>query len=373
MAISILFYCMVGALTAFGIGLPDNFITFLAIIYACIFITSFAEILLHELGHLIFGFLSGYRFGCFGIGRHVWLRREGKIVHRNYTMPGAAGHCMMVVPKVDAPPAGLFYFGGALMDMLSCLLFGFLFFRTRESLPLLAYYFLYHAAFALYTAFNNAIPRLIPIDNDGCRYRGLRESAAARRAYMLSGCISEALCLEDTRLRDMPEEWFPLPSEADLGNTSFASASILHAGRLMDEHRFGESQAEILRLLDADAALSTYQRLYLIADWVSMELVSGNHSELLDELLDPFVRRQFKGIKKSLPIQRCNYIVALLLDNDVNAAEKACSQFEHLAYNAPWEADFEIDRELMAMALEIHESRNTGENDHDQESILQRP
>lgn len=210
-AIDFLFYCLVGALTAFGIGVPDNFLVFLAIIYACIFVSSFVEVLFHELGHLIFGLISGYRFGCFGVGRHIWLRREGRIVHRNYTMPGAAGHCMMRVPKVDAPPAVLFYCGGALMDMFSFLLFGFLFFRTRESIPLLSYYLLYHAAFALYTALNNSIPRSIPIHNDGKCLRSLRESAAARRAYMLSGCISEALHLEDRRLRNMPEEWFPLP------------------------------------------------------------------------------------------------------------------------------------------------------------------
>lgn len=140
----------------------------------------------------------------------------------------------------------------------------------------------------------------------------------------------------------------------------------------MDEHRFDEARAEILRLLESDASLSTYQRLHLIADWISMELVSEKRSEMLDELLDPFVRKQFKGMKKSFSIQRCNYIIALLLDNNINAAEAARSQFDRLSYNAPWEADFEIDRELMAMALAIHENHMSGENKDDQESILQR-
>ena len=277
--------------------MPDSFVDTLLIFSFLGGLALPLQVIIHETGHMVFGKLSGYRFGYFGVGSHVWLKRDGKIVHRRHSMPGAAGYCAMCVPETDDPPVKLFFLGGALMDAISAIVFGSLFLLTRNRLPALPLFFLVMTIFAIYGACNNAIPQKVYIYNDGYRLRSLLEGIEARHALQQNDRISKALTLGDTRLKDMPDEWFAKPAEEKWDNYYIASQALNHADRLLDEHRFSEARDEYLYLLNSDADFSVSQRVSITADLLCLELLLDKRKEMISDLLDPFMENQLSRLR----------------------------------------------------------------------------
>jgi len=79
-------------------------------------------ILLHELGHLFLGLVSGYRFTCFQLGNFFWFKEEGKIKFV-FSKSFILGQCLME-PKEDFKEFNYFWynFGGAFVNLLTVLI-----------------------------------------------------------------------------------------------------------------------------------------------------------------------------------------------------------------------------------------------------------
>lgn len=61
-----------------------DLIPLIFIIYISIIVCLYLHIILHELGHLIFGLIENYRFFIFGIGSHAFIKEDGKIGLKKY-------------------------------------------------------------------------------------------------------------------------------------------------------------------------------------------------------------------------------------------------------------------------------------------------
>ena len=79
--------------------------------------------------------------------------------------------------------------------------------------------------------------RLGMIDNDGYNAFSLRKNNEARRAFWVQLKVNEQLA-KGIRLREMPKEWFVIPSYEAMGNNMIAATSVFACNRLMDEHKF---------------------------------------------------------------------------------------------------------------------------------------
>ena len=348
--------CIAG--TLMGLVPNNSPLALYVLVFASILLGPRLETLLHEFGHLVFGKLSGYRFGYFGIGNHLWMKKDRRLIRRSHTMHGAAGYCAMCVPEMSEPPVRLFYLGGVLMDTISALVFFTTFLISRGRIPYLPFFCLMQATLALFFALNNAIPQKLVIHNDGYRLRALLQCPESLKAMVRHSRISETLHINNIRLRDMPEEWFPMPEETAWQNCTLASSAINCTDRMIDSEKFAEAQAEIRRILSSDADISPMDRILLTANLTSIGLLLGEPAEKIHELADSFMQRHMKSMTKSPVMQRSYYILSLLLYNDGRAeAEKARECFERLAAESAWPADFEIDRKMMDMAMEIYDGK----------------
>ena len=63
----------------------------------------FVGVIIHESGHLLMGLLTGYRFISFRIGSFVFVKENGRIVCRKYSLPGTLGQCLMTHDPVQSP------------------------------------------------------------------------------------------------------------------------------------------------------------------------------------------------------------------------------------------------------------------------------
>ena len=81
----------------------------------------FLQVILHEGGHLLLGFVTGYRFVSFRIGNLTLIKEEGKFRFKRFSISGTGGQCLLSPP--DGPYEQMPYFwynaGGVLMNLLT--------------------------------------------------------------------------------------------------------------------------------------------------------------------------------------------------------------------------------------------------------------
>ena len=69
--------------------------------FALLYLFFFLHIIIHEAGHLVFGLISGYRFLSFRIFSIIFVKVDGHIVRKRYSLRGTAGQCLMYPPKEE--------------------------------------------------------------------------------------------------------------------------------------------------------------------------------------------------------------------------------------------------------------------------------
>ena len=275
---------------------------------------------LHETGHLIGGLLTGYKFCSFRIGNLQLQRENGALRFRRLKLAGTGGQCLMTPPEpVDGKiPVMLYNLAGPLMNLLAALLALGGYFLSGGGSVGASLLFLF--AFAgLYLALTNGIPlRLGPIDNDGKNAFSLRRDPEAMRAFYLQMSVNSRQT-EGERLRDMPDEWFVMPSDEAMQNALVAATGVFCCSRLMDEHRFAEAHEAMSRLLSGGANLVGLYRALLLCDEMYLELLGENRRGTVDAMLTKPQCRFMRQMKDFPSVLRTEYALALLHDGDKSA------------------------------------------------------
>ena len=310
----------------------------------------YLQLILHEGGHLVCGLLTGYRFVSFRIGSRMLQRENGRLHWHRYALAGTGGQCLLAPPPRDGRPMPykLYNLGGVLANLLVSLLTAGLALLCRDVWAARVFFEMTSLA-GVGIALTNGIPlRVQGIANDGANALYLGRDPAALQAFRIQLSVN-ARQAEGVALRDMPTEWFTLPTEG-LDNIMVAAQAVLHANRLLDEHRFAETAQAIDALEAQQTAILPLHRCLLLCDRLTCALLLGtdpapllarwNSSELVG------FRRQMKNF---LSVLRTEYLVALLADGDTARAERIRAQFETRTATYPFAAEAAGERERLAL------------------------
>lgn len=349
----VLFACMIGFVEGlyfyhYSDRLPQNMIFGVMLLWFFVLLLSFfIHILLHEAGHLIFGLIGGYRFLSFRIVNFMWIRENGKIRLRRFSIPGTGGQCMMLPPESRSDLSRVLYnAGGVLVNLITSIFaLSTAFFTT----PLWA---LALTAFGLagsILGLSNGIPFFSEtVANDGANILIMHKNPQAKEAYHRELMIAAALT-QGTRLRDMPDEWFTdVPSSDPLS----ASISLITAQRLMDSGDLSAAEDKLRQLLVPESFLLDLHWNLACAELLYCELVNRCRPEELERLHTPELVKFMESVKTTLTALHTRYAWALLAEHDFAAAEGILVQFEKTAARHPYPCEIEGERELLARVKE---------------------
>ena len=363
--ISICFFTILGAILGLAMisfvdwQLPEGISSSAKIFRFCItliflYLTVMIHIVLHEAGHLIFGLMSGYQFSSFRIGSHMLMKENGKLVHRKIKIAGTGGQCLMIPPEmVDGKfPVVLYNLGGAIINLVVTALMIPVFMAIDKSSVFALFFFIFIAMGAI-TGLSNGIPmRTNNIDNDGYNAISLGKSKEAMRAFWIQMKTNEQLT-KGIRTKDMPEEWFEVPSDEAMKNSMVATIGVYAASRLMDQHRFEEAGKLIDHLLEIETGMVALHRNLLICDQIYLELIGQNRSDRLEALYTKELKKFMKVMKTFPSVIRLEYAYRLLAEHDSESAAKSMAAFERVAATYPYPNDINTERELMEIAAKI--------------------
>ena len=320
-----------------------HFALLLLILYAVLVV----QIIIHEAGHLLFGLMTGYGFSSFRIFSFMLIRQDGRIRFKRHSLAGTGGQCLMTPPmwKDDKIPYVLYNLGGVILNVASSAVFfgvSMLFDNVIAEVTCLML-----ALVGVVYALMNGIPmRMGPMDNDGRNALSLGKDPEALRAFWLQMKMNEQLS-RGTRLVDMPDEWFNVPTDQGMKNSMVAAIGVFACNRLMSERKFTEADALMERLLSLDSAIAGVHRGLLICDRIFCAVLDGRAEA--DELLDREQQKLMKSMRNFPSVLRTEYALALR-SGDAAKAEKIRAVFEKTAANYPYPADAEDERELMKLA-----------------------
>lgn len=306
-------------------------------------------IVLHEAGHLVAGLRSGYAFVSFRVLSLTLIRLDGKLRWKRFSLAGTAGQCLMKPPAWTASgiPVQLYNWGGVLANIVLLVL----------SLPLLlvvptdtfgGLLLLETVAMNGFALLNNGIPMQ---GNDADNALHLKTDLTAQRAFWAQ-MTGNALMAEGVALRDIPQDLYDLPADADPHNPLIAASAVNAAQLPLFHRRFDEADAAMADVLDrCGDALHPALRFLVVNERIWYELMHENRADVLGAMRTREYRQYQKAMRTYPSVVRVLYTQALA-ERDPARAAKYAAQMDKVAASYPYRQEIDEEQALMQLARE---------------------
>lgn len=330
---------------------PTPVVLFTAVLFILIIVFAFyIQIVIHELGHLVFGLATGYRFVSFRVGSLMLIKQDKIFKLRRFAIMGTGGQCLMDPPeyKNGTYPYKLYNLGGIILNLTASLLCFVIFLLFGTNFIVFFASLLTFLIGIIFAAVNGIPMRMGMLDNDGCNALNLSTHPDIMRCLWLQLKIN-ALITKGTRLRDMPAELFPELSETARKKGLCAVIGVFACNRAMDGMDFPLAERLAKELLESSGIVPLH-RYILTAELIYCELVGGNRREVLDGYRSSEFQRFEKAMKAFPSLIRTQYAWELFVNRDEAAAQRKLSHFEKVSAVYPNKCEIDGERELLEYA-----------------------
>ncbi|WP_102401810.1 hypothetical protein [Haloimpatiens massiliensis] len=327
---------------------------FTIIIGMAIFVVAFIlQLILHEVGHLICGLWSGYEFVSFRIGTLTFVKDNGKIVTKKFTIKGTAGQCIMM-PRKDKKhdcPYILYNLGGILMNaVITCLCIAIYLWCPMPNM--LSIFFIFVAISGVYDLILNGIPmKITGVCNDAYNVLFIGKDEIAKYSYYTMLRVN-GLLYRGIRVKDMPFEWFELPDGADLNNPIISTMEIIKAGYYLDKKEFHKAKECYEKLLnDVPNLIKLYQN-EIKCDLLFFEIIGEARKDIIDKLYTEELKSYIKATDCYMSRKRLMYAYALIIEQNTQKADKLLNEAYIAQKTCPAKGEAESEMEIIELVKE---------------------
>lgn len=321
-----------------------------AVMFVAMYIAIYLQIAVHEAGHLVFGLATGYEFCSYRLGKIILIKQGEKLALKRYSLAGTGGQCLMSPPEIKdgKMPVVLYNLGGSIMNLFAAAVSVILFLLLRDA-PVVSTIFLMSAVIGVFFAALNGIPmRLGAVDNDGYNAISIRKNEKSMRSFYIQLKLITELS-KGKRLKDMPSEWFTVPSDEEMKNSMVATIGVLCCNRLMDSQSFTEAQDLMEHFLSIDSGIVGVQKNLLLCDILYCELMGENRKDKIDEILTKDMKKILKARVNNPSALRTQYAYALINQKDEKKTEKIKKRFDKIIASYPYSGEAQSERELLSL------------------------
>lgn len=258
----------------------------------------------------------------------------------------------MIPPELDADgmfPVMLYNLGGPVMNLILGVLFLVLYLIPGVSGAASAVLLVASVTGFVFAIINGVPMRLGGVDNDGYNAFSLGKNREAIRAFWLQMKMNGQIA-DGIRLKDMPDEWFEIPSDEAMKNSMVAALGVFVCNRLVDEHKFEEADRLMEHMMSIDSGIIGLHRNLMVCDRMYIELITENRREVIEEMRSDSQIQFMKSMKTFPSVIRTEYVYALLFEKDSEKAAKLKAQFEKRVKSYPYPNEVQSERELIEIA-----------------------
>lgn len=340
--ISVILLCVYFAVIYFFLSLQTEYP--LAVILTMLASIPFM-IVTHELGHLIFGLLTGYRFVSFRVFSFMLVKSEGKWAIRRMSLPGTGGQCLMAPPrKRDGKfPFVLYNLGGILFcGVLSLIPIAIGLSGEGSDLRMMLFLFGF-VSFAMNLM--NAIPTNgKSMINDATNLKMALRSDVAKSA-LWNQLEYVSLHAQNIRTADMPEKLFFLPEKEELSNPLIFWQVLAAVERAEDTGDYEKAKDIAFSALDRASAVAPLYKGVLQIEAVYLASILGEDSDRADACFEDM--RKTPAFRTFAAFHRASYAYLLLIKKDLPAAQKALAELREKIRKAPYPAETAFEQKQL--------------------------
>lgn len=315
------------------------------------------QVIAHESGHFLFGLATGYRFVSFRIGKVMLVRRNGIYSIKRLSVKGTGGQCLMAPPEPYriTMPYMLYNFGGIIANSAVSAICLIIYANTRKYA--FSFFLLTTALVGIIFALLNGIPILAgQIANDGYNALSIKKNENERRYFYIQLQLNAKLT-DGVRLKEMPEEWFDIPSPEDMDYVMCAGGGLFAYLRAVDEMNFGKAEKIGQYVLENADGMLPVHRGMLTLEMLFLELIGRNRAEKVENMITEDFKHYLKMTRKRPSVLRVLYAYDLMVKGNEEAAGRKRKEFERRAARYPNECEIKGERELMDYVLIIYRKR----------------
>ena len=311
------------------------------------------NVIIHEFGHLFYGFLSGYKFSSFRIFDIMFLNENGKLKVKKYNLPGTLGQCLMLPPDYrEDLPYFLYNIGGIASNFLFCLIFiTFYLILPKYTFISALLYFLFVMGIELFLT--NGIPLRLQTNNDMLNILEIKKSKEYLKMYWTQFKILD-LNIRNVRAKDITDDIIYLPNSGDLSDNLVMTITSAYCDKLIDSHNFSESILTISNILAKAKNLESIHKNLLINNLIYAMIVTGYPEEEIDKWLTKDFKRFIKQMQNNLSIIRTNYAYARIIKKDMKLADSYLNDFNIAIKKYPYKMDIVSEQELINVAYNVN-------------------
>lgn len=314
--------------------------------FVILFATSLIHTVLHEIGHLIFGLITGYQFVSFRVGSILWMRQEGKLVRKKFSIPGTGGQCLLAPPNdMEKYPYLLYNMGGVIMNTVIGLLALFFVFMFQWK-GLVGFGLTIFGGVGLFIAAMNGIPMKLQVANDGYNAISIRKSSQARKAFYAQLKIN-ALLNEGYSYGQIPTELLKVDKEADMKDSLMVAHKLMEYNYYLEQLNFPmahEIMAELSKVLEQLPQVSKY---YVILEKLFLFYVDEHSKEDMDKYNTKEFQDFIKMIHFDINIKRFVFAKLLWEKEELKNLRKAYDEYNETKATYPIKGEVIMNDNLM--------------------------
>ena len=315
----------------------------------------FLQTIIHETGHLVSGLATGYRFSSFRIGSFMLYRGDEGLRFGRFTVAGTGGQCLLEPSGTTDPenmPYEAYLLGGVAANLATA---AAAFAASIYAESVFGIYLCVAIMLAgVVAALLNGIPmRIGGVPNDGCTVRMMGCSADMRRMMWVQLKVN-ALYSRGEMLRDMPDEWFALPDDADMSNHLYATIAGLDASRRMERGDFAGAYDRLETMRAAGDRLIGFFRMEAACEQMTAGVLT-HRSRAEIERVFPEAAERYARLYSRYMISRALtlYLWERFVRRDAEKAAEAARRVRDMAERYPVRGEAQACVELLDRAEKL--------------------
>jgi len=304
-------------------------------------VSIFLHIILHEIGHVLGGLVSGYQFIMFRLFSTVWIKTPDGLSKRKEHIPGVLGQALMVPPEMsgqEQPPFLLYHSSGLLMNLVTATFFVFL--GLMIPVGTVDYFLYVSAVVALFIIITNALPlqgtdgyNIVQQVKDPKAHEEITKTLYLYRD-MVEGASLESL-----------QQYVDLEAIDSLKDPNAATMYTVRADYFLEQKKFAKAH-QIYKLLwnNIHDLFPAHQQTITMSYLFTLLLTDPNHRNV-QKITQGKIYKDYQEIKQSDYI-RVYAAKALYVDEDFKQAEALLNEGEEYIPLTATVTEENLEREL---------------------------
>ncbi len=286
-------------------------------------ISAIIYTVIHEFGHVLFGWATGYKLDAFAVFGYTFVNVDGRYILKRMYIPGTGGANMMHHKKSKTnAPYSLYIMGGVIITaVLTIASIALMVFINNAFIGL---FFYAMVLIGLFVTIYNTIPLKTKngVYNDGMILKLFKNDERSQEVFNKTQDVS-LLALKGIPIKDAPEELFEIPESYK--TAPFANELRVNKSEyLIYNRRYEEAESELESVIrdmgESDKALNNISTCLLLLDYMTNE----TDKEKVESI--------YQNNKKDIEILAKYYLTA---------------KYISIAYKLKFENEWNVDRDVL--------------------------